>query len=340
VIAAAAAALAAAVMGSNVPAPPPVRVEIAASGDLLLHSPVYHRAWANGGGRRYDFRPMLRSIAPRLRRADIALCHMETPLVPGSPSGYPRFRSPPAIAGAVRSAGWDACSTASNHSVDAGMHGIRTTLRALRRAGLRSAGTYARPRGRTRPLIFDVRGAKVAFLAYTEHTNGIPLPHPWAVNLASRARIVRDARRARRRGADAVIVNLHWGDEYQHQPSQFQRRLARGVLRSGQVTAIVGQHVHVVQPIRLRRGRAIVFGEGNLLSNQTAACCPAETQDGLIALLTLSVSDRRARVVRVRYVPTWVRHPDFRVVPVHRGDPSWRRTVGWAGKSRGVRPLP
>jgi poly-gamma-glutamate synthesis protein (capsule biosynthesis protein) len=335
-IAAAAAALAAAAAGVDVP----VRVEVAATGDLLPHAPVYQRAWANGGGRRYDFRPMFRSIAPRLRRADIALCHVETPLVPGRPSGYPRFRTPPALAGAIRSAGWDACSTASNHSVDAGMRGVRTTLRALHRAGVRTAGTHTRARGPSRPLILEVRGAKLAFLSYTEHTNGIRPPRPWSVNLAARDRIVRDARRARRRGARAVIVNLHWGAEYQHAPSPFQRRLARRLLRSGQITAIVGQHAHVVQPIVMRRGRAVVYGEGNLLSNQTAACCPAASQDGLIALLTLRVSGARARVERVRYVPTWVRHPDYRVLPVRRGHPAWRRTVGVVGRARRIQPVP
>ena len=59
------------------------------------------------------------------------------------------------------------------------------------------------------------RGVKVAFLAYTQMTNGIPLPHPWSVNLASAGRILRDARRARRAGARVVIVNLHWGTEFQ-----------------------------------------------------------------------------------------------------------------------------
>jgi Bacterial capsule synthesis protein PGA_cap len=49
------------------------------------------------------------------------------------------------------------------------------------------------------------------------------------------------------------------------------------------VTAIVGQHAHVVQPIRRVNGKIVVFGEGNLVSNQSGACCPTESQDGLIA---------------------------------------------------------
>ena len=65
------------------------------------------------------------------------------------------------------------------------------------------------------PTILDVHGIKVAFLAYTEMTNGIPLPHPWSVNLARASLIIAGAKRARRLGAQVVIVNIHWGDEYQ-----------------------------------------------------------------------------------------------------------------------------
>ena len=61
-------------------------------------------------------------------------------------------------------------------------------------------------------------------------------------------------------------------------------------------------------------GKPVVFGEGNLLSNQTAACCPASSQDGLIALLDLDVGETGVRAVRVRYLPTYVRRPDFTVV--------------------------
>ena len=93
--------------------------------------------------------------------------------------------------------------------------------------------------------------------------------------------------------------------------------------------------MHVVQPIRRVNGKPVVFGEGNLVSNQTAACCPAESQDGLIALIDFVERGDRVRATRVRYVPTWVRHPDYRVLPAARGSLSWRRTVAAAGRRPG-----
>ena len=111
-----------------------------------------------------------------------------------------------------------------------------------------------------------------------------------------------------------MIVNLHWGTEYRHAPDAFQLALARRLARSRAITAVVGQHAHVVQPIR-RIGRLwVVFGAGNLLSNQTAACCTAASQDGMLVRLHLRVGPRRAHVERITYTPIWVRHPDYVVV--------------------------
>ncbi len=275
-----------------------------------------------------------------MRRNSLAFCHVETPLTPAAPAGYPRFNSPPALARAIKSTGFDACSTASNHSLDRGQAGIAATRRALTRAGVRHTGTFSLRRQQRRPLLLRARGVSVAMLAYTQMTNGIPLPHPWSVNLASAGRILRDARRARRAGARAVIVNLHWGTEYRHAPDAFQRALAGRLARSRAITAVVGQHAHVVQPIR-RVGRPwVVFGAGNLLSNQTAACCPPASQDGMLVRLHLRVG-ATARVEQITYTPTWVRHPDYTVVRAgHAQRASWRRTVATVGRSRHVRALP
>jgi hypothetical protein len=321
---------------------PGTRLTVAASGDLLIHEPVFRRALTYGGGHRYDFRPMLRAIKPTIAGADLALCHLETPLSYGRPRGYPSFRTPPSLGAAVKDAGWDVCSTASNHTLDAGLRGVKTTIAVLDRLGIRHTGSYRTRAAARRPTVLEAKGVKVAFLAYTALTNGQHIPHPWTLNMASAGRIVRDARRARRAGADAVIVNLHWGTEYNAAPSREQRSLASALTRSKYITAVVGQHVHVVQPIRWIHGKPVVFGEGNLLSAQSPACCRgatgrAGTQDGLIALLDLRVGASGVRAVGVRYLPTYVRHPNFTVV--HARGRSRNRTIRIAGRSSRVVPI-
>jgi poly-gamma-glutamate synthesis protein (capsule biosynthesis protein) len=330
---------------------------IVATGDLLVHQPVWDRALANGNGL-YRFRPMFAAIRPTIRGADLALCHMETPLGPGAPSGFPMFNTPPALAYAVKWAGWDACTTASNHSVDQGRAGVRSTLLALERAGLRHTGTARSRREAGRILLMDVKGLRVAILAATYGTNGLPLPDPWSVKLIRPTQIIRNARRARRLGAELVIVNLHWGVEYVHQPTAEQVRIARQLRRSGVIDLIVGQHAHVVQPIRRLWGKFVVYGEGNFLSAQTSACCPGPTQDGLVAVARVRVVGEKVTVRRVDYVPIYVRRPDFVVLPVgarlrqlaragRSGSAeaaalreSRRRTIAVVRQTRWTRPLP
>jgi hypothetical protein len=84
----------------------------------------------------------------------------------------------------------------------------------------------------------------------------------------------------------------------------------------------------------------VVFGEGNLLSNQSAACCPAASQDGMLVRLHVRVGPRRAQVEHITYTPTWVRHPDYSVVRAAPASASWRRTVAVVGRAPGVRPIP
>jgi poly-gamma-glutamate synthesis protein (capsule biosynthesis protein) len=272
-------------------------------------------------------------------------------MTPAPPTGYPIFNTPPALATAIHATGWKACSAAATHSLDEGQNGIDDTNRALDQAGVLHTGEFSSAAASRTPLIMTVKGIKVAFLSYTELTNGIPSPHPWSVNRASAAAILADAHRARLAGAQVVVLNLHWGDEDVGAPSRFQLHLADQLTRSPEITAIVGQHVHVVQPIRIINGKLVVFGTGNLISNQTPSCCAPGSQDGMIALVTITVDSQGARVSFVHYLPIWVRHPDYVVLPAGiaaRTDPadaselraSYQRTVATVGRGPSVQPIP
>jgi poly-gamma-glutamate capsule biosynthesis protein CapA/YwtB (metallophosphatase superfamily) len=306
------------------PRPPaPHGFTLLASGDVLAHRSVQERARAYGAdsGRPYDFRPMFAAIRPLVSAADLAVCHLETPLSPSGRrlSGYPRFNAPPQLAAAIRGAGYDACSVASNHAMDQGAQGVAGTLAVLDRAGLGHAGT-ARSRREARPRILTVRGVRVAVLSYTYGLNGFRLPRgrPWLVNLLSPGRILADARAARRAGSQFTVVFLHWGQEYRSAPTPAQRTLARRLLADPSVDLLLGHHAHVVQPVRRVNGKWVAFGMGNLLSSQSATCCPAATQDGV--LLQVAVVPKAGRMVvgRLRYIPTWVEHPSYRILPVVR----------------------
>ncbi|MGQ4434008.1 MULTISPECIES: CapA family protein [unclassified Streptomyces] len=256
------------------PAPPAARgFTLVAAGDILPHSAVLDRARFDAGGNGYDFRPMLSAVQPLVSRADLALCHIEN--VYGDPTGTASLMSPPEEARGLAATGYDSCSTASDHSLDAGPVGIQRTLDALDGAGVRHAGT-ARTDAEARAVTLLRAGpAKVAHLAYTADTNGVPLPpaEPWAVNLVDPARVLADARAARRAGADVVVVSLRWGTAGQQAPDPQQLALARELTaaRTGgrpDIDLILGTQAHAPQPYEKVNGTWVVYGLGDQITGE------------------------------------------------------------------------
>jgi poly-gamma-glutamate synthesis protein (capsule biosynthesis protein) len=249
---------------------------LVASGDVLPHSSIIDRARFDAGGTGYDFRPMLAGIRSVVSRADVALCHMETVYgANGEYTGYPAFKSPPEVAPALAATGYDGCSTASNHTLDDGAGGIGRTLDALDRAGVRHAGSARTEEEARTVTVLRAGPAKVAHLAYTYDTNGIPLPdgQPWTVNLIDEAKVLADARAAREAGADVVVVSLHWGTEWQDAPDERQLTLARSLTaaRSGSrpdIDLILGTHAHVPQAYEKVNGTWVIYGMGDQIAGE------------------------------------------------------------------------
>ncbi|MFI2035084.1 CapA family protein [Streptomyces bottropensis] len=292
---------------------------LVASGDVLPHMSIIERARTDAGGDGYDFAPMLAGVKPVVSEADLAICHMETVYgADGNYSGYPVFKSPPEVAAGLAATGYDACSTASNHSLDDGARGIQRTLDALDRAGVRHAGSARTAEEARRPTLMRAGGAQVAHLAYTYGTNDIPLPvdRPWAVNLIDRERILTDARAARRAGADVVVVSLHWGTEWQDAPDAQQVTLAEELTRAATggrpvVDLILGTHAHVPQAYEKVNGTWVVYGMGDqvagAMKNHSGAFDPRGNQ-GTLARFTFAPPARegdRWAVTRAEFVPQW-----------------------------------
>ena len=290
---------------------PPRRVTMAFTGDTLLHSPLWRRAAITAGGASYDFRPMLDRLRPVLEPVDLAVCHLETPIAPEGEelSTYPMYGVPAEIADAVVAAGYDRCSTASNHSLDRGTAGIDRTVGTLESVGIEQSG-MARTAEEIAPRVFDVAGVAVTHLSYTFGYNGLRAPpgEDWRSALIDPFRIVDDAFQARRLGAEIVIVSLHWGVEGATAPSKWQRRIAEGITASGAIDLIVGHHAHVLQPIEQINGTWVMFGLGNILSNlSTATGWPPGAQDGAVAVVELTVTgDGEVAVAAPLLHPTWV----------------------------------
>jgi poly-gamma-glutamate synthesis protein (capsule biosynthesis protein) len=304
----------------------PRTVTIIASGDVLIHPPLWQQAHADAraaGHTGYDFGPMYASIAPDTRAADLAICEMETPLAPpqGPFTGWPTFTAPPQVLTALKGVGYDSCTTASNHTIDEGYQGVVRTLDELDAAGLKHTGSARTAAEAARPLIITTaNGVKVAQLAYSFDFNGIAVPagKPWLANRIDVPAILAAAHRAKKAGADIVVLSMHWGTEYDHLATSTQRSQAEQLLASPDIDVILGDHAHVVQPMQKLHGKWVVFCMGNQISRHADPI--AAGREGLMPRFTFTeVSPGQFQVTRAEAIPTWMQDvPALRLIDIPR----------------------
>ncbi|MBW3546727.1 MAG: CapA family protein [Actinobacteria bacterium] len=324
------------------------RLTLAAVGDILVHRPVIASAQAYAGGGGYVFDPMFDEVREAISAADLAICHQETPISADdsdlSRSGTLSFNAPRQIASALRNAGFRACDTASNHTWDRGLAGVEQTLDVLDQAGIGHKGSARNADEAAHPPIYEVNGVKIGHLAfsYTIYNEAgpntkAPPEAPWLASmlwpLQGAQGILAQAHSVKERGAEFVVISMHWGSEYVHEPSAEQRQLARDLLASPDVDLILGHHAHVVQPCEKIGNEYVSYGMGNFLSNQSPTQEPTlrvDTQDGSIVTYTIEeVAPGRLETTQMTYVPTWVVIPGHKVVqatPDRHAD-SYNRTV-------------
>ncbi|MER5993823.1 CapA family protein [Streptomyces viridosporus] len=262
---------------------------VAAAGDVLIHPELVEQAAKDAeetgeGEAGLDFGPMFAGVKPVISKADLAICHMETPV--GEPEGpfegYPEFLVPPQVLTALKDVGYDTCSTASNHTYDHGMKGVRRTLDAMDELELGHTGSSRSAEEAERINIREVNGVKVAHLAYSWESflNPTPEKQKWAFNRLSTDEIKKAETRARDKGAEVVILSVHWGLEHYNEPSVPQLQLAQRLTEETGVDLVIGHHAHVVQPIQKVNGTWVAYSLGNQIARHSSP--KGTTEEGAI----------------------------------------------------------
>ncbi|MEV6691105.1 CapA family protein [Micromonospora sp. NPDC051196] len=297
-------------------------ISVLGSGDILVHPELWDQARRDGTGN-LDFGPMLEPVREAVSGADLALCHLETPLAPpGGPYiGFPKFSVPREVVQGIKAAGYDGCSTASNHTIDQGMAGVKRTLDALDEVGLGHTGSYRTSRGAGAAKIYQVKGVKIGHLSYTKSYNGLrpPAGKEWVSNLIDPQAIRRAAAAARQSGAEIVVVSLHWGTEYEHEPDVDQQTWARAVAEIEDVDLVFGHHAHVVQPVERIGDTWIVYGMGNHIARHAQPV--NANRDGVMirAVFGSAGETKRWKVLAMEAIPTFVDlNPNIRLVDLER----------------------
>lgn len=258
-----------------------------AVGDYLIHSSVYKDAnrLANGDG--YDFKPMISYIKEIVSNYDIAYYNQET-ILGGSELGlsdYPTFNSPYEAGDAMLDAGFNLVSLATNHTMDSGKKAVENSCKYWQsKENALTAGSYCSEEERNKINIKEINNIKYTMLNYTYGTNGMPVANDYLVNVwptdidninnpekdtkyqAYKKQVKEDIDKVKDK-VDFLIVAMHWGVEYTHEPTAYEKDMASYLASLG-VNLIIGTHPHVIQPVTWIDDTLVIYSLGNFISAQ------------------------------------------------------------------------
>ena len=310
--------------------PEPPREEtftITAVGDIMMHS-TQIKAGYQAENKTYDFSSFFTEVKPYFEQADFVIGNLETTLSdnPKLYSGYPRFNAPAILAQNLKDAGFDCLVTANNHCLDKGVNITYQTLDYLDEANLLHTGTSRSPEEQEKICYTNIKGVKVAILAYTYGTNGLKPPsgHEHAVNLIEEIKITSTIKKARVEGAQLIILCLHFGEEYRDRPDNNQIYLAKTCFKAG-ADVILGSHAHVLQGSDIiindeGKKQYVVYSLGNFISDQNGL----ERKTAVIANLHFGIDPETQEPYfkNSSYIPVWTRKwtannkTNFKIIPI------------------------
>ena len=327
---------------------------ILSTGDLLMHGGLINAA--NQGDGTYDFGYIFPYITECVTAADYAVANLETTLAGTAKpyQGNPMFNCPDELVDAAKNAGFDMLLTASNHSYDSQQPGFERTIRTVREKGLTNLGTMLSAE-EPKYVVQDINGIKIGMIAYT-YEDSLGPGNPPALNYnpmnAGGYDLINCFRHSdpdslynhlgpqmelmKADGAEAIVVYLHWGQEYKLEANASQKEIAQHLCDMG-VDVIIGGHPHVVEPVELLESATdpshrtvCLYSMGNAVSNQRQgllkSITTAHTEDGVLFSVTFSkYSDGTVYLEDVELIPIWVRAVDATGNTVVRSSATIRR---------------
>lgn len=261
-------------------------VSLIMAGDNLIHSSLYHDANKNAGYNGYDFKPIYSYLKEIVSGYDLAYYNQET-ILGGTELGlsdYPCFNSPYEVGDAMIDAGFNLVSLATNHTIDRGERAVINSCNYWNKhENVMTAGSYCSFEERNEVKIMEKNNISYSLLSYTYGTNGIPVPSgkEYLVNVwptkgnnpdtdseyqAYKETVRQDIERVRDK-VDVLMVAMHWGVEYTHTPTAYQKDMAQFLADNG-VDIIIGAHPHVVMPVTWIGDTLVIYSLGNLVSAQ------------------------------------------------------------------------
>jgi fucose 4-O-acetylase-like acetyltransferase/poly-gamma-glutamate capsule biosynthesis protein CapA/YwtB (metallophosphatase superfamily)/lysophospholipase L1-like esterase len=304
-------------------------VEIAFIGDLILLRDQVREAYCSEK-KVYNFNPVFTYAAKYFKEADFCIGVLEGPLA-GSDKGYstsnfddniPLYLNfPDSFAEAIKNAGINLVTLANNHLLDMKPEGTFRTLKVLDNLELKHVGAYKNEEDRQKTLILEIKGLKIAFLAYTYPSNYYPAEYFFETNKtitgilvdknhkyfdAAKKQVQRDFEAARRQKPDFIFVLPHMGTQFVHQTDDFQKTWNKIFIEEG-ADVVLGDHSHAVQPVEFRtriyqgdfKTALIVNCPGNFVNSYI------KDNGDATAIVKIFLDPEKKEVICAGIIPMW-----------------------------------
>ena len=278
-------------------------------GDVLVHDRLYNDAY---NGQTYDFSKYFKYFKDYVKDKDLAYYNQET-ILGGTSIGlssYPSFNSPQEVGDAMVNMGFNLVSLATNHTLDRGEKAILLSREYWNnQKDVQAVGSYSsiEEKKELETKVLEVNGITYAMLNYTYGTNGMPVSDDYLVNVwpTDTDRInnpatdtkyqaykdtVKNDIAAIRDKVDVLIVAMHWGVEYTHTPTAYEKDMAE-FLSENNVDIVIGTHPHVIQPVEWVGNTLVFYSLGNFISAQyqnQSTCTNYKCMVGLMSSLTIT----------------------------------------------------
>lgn len=281
-------------------------IKMSAVGDILCGEGMLKDAY-NEELDSYDFSHMFRRVSGYINKADIIMGTMETNFTRGK---YTDENAPQEFAKAIKETGINVVTISHNHSLDYDLQGLKDTKSCLEELGYGVVGDKTDD-NENAVLIKTVKNTKIAFLTYTDSINNQSSKTKEAleaVSIYSEEQVKSDVAYAKDKGAEYIIVMIHWGDAISDTVNQEQKEMADFLVENG-VDMILGAHPSVVQPMEIRKNSEgknvfIAYSIGTYIS--TLADENAKIELVLNVELRKSGKDGKVYLNKVDYTPIYV----------------------------------
>lgn len=319
-------------------------ITVSGAGDLMFFEWQLERSY-DETSEKFDFSDGFSYMTKYLENSDFVIGNLETTFAGkdkgkhtdlygyGANVAEMNFNTPEAAAEAIAAAGFDAVSTANEHALDSGTDGLINTYDTAVSAGLSVVGTK-KTAGDQSYIITKKNGLNIGVAAYTaklpktDESNAALINTVDASSEESLAVMSADISAMRDKGAEAVIVMVHFGENYAGVPDDAQKTIAHKLIEAG-ADVVFGSHPHTLQPLEVypvteadgtQRKGVIIYSMGNFLSSQQYKGGTGNRDIGALFDIIFVKQGKDVRIKEVSVTPVYSNWTDEAISAVPVGE--------------------